>query len=1445
MSADEGYSDHPERGKSDEFFSQEEQGHVTHDMKSPFNGIVGLTEAMKMMVKDEVKKKRLTLINRAGARFCGMVEENVVSDKLARGWMKVTKEDVSLGAIVEEVVELMKFGLDGQNMPTKSDEVALENQTGWGEEGPMVKASERHVAKAVYAVVHNALKFTEKGHVICTSREEPEHVVLSVHDSGVGIPEVEWARIFEPWVRLKPGYHNKFTCNNDGESWGLGLSSAKESIEKICGGKIFVRSSEVGRGSVFEIWFPKEDNCIEGEFEKGVEGFGYWAGLSDPGDRWLVQKRGLGQLAHMLVIPHLGITGLADVLIKTEVKKPMQKQLGMIYRCGLRVVEVMSLIRDGCMAAEPLLAYHAPSGGVDLGPIVQSCHEELLRANDKRGQPMKKDTVEFINKVPKEGGLPLVKQDPHRLRRIVHQLADNALKFTAKGSVTLSAEAEGDGGVRFIVVDTGCGFTSDEKEKLNHPFYRAQPETYYGIGLGLNMVQNMCDKMGLTLAWHGKKDTGATFEVVIPAEMKQQNLSVMGEGGASVGLPSSFVVNATPLCPTPTAGPPPEKRPDKPAEGEAKAKAVVVVEEEKGEGPKENAADAPPREGDGVTPSDAKSAMSALEAKKREYEAKLMAKGGESRRMTTPIKPVASDGGEVEKLKAELAEEQRKVAEAVEAAQAAEKKAAQAAREADKAREEKVVFQKKANELDDRVRQLEREVKRKKDTSPSESPAKGVVKEDSSNADKTKIEELKQDIILLQETARCDREAATREVERLKREKEDIRRTLEELEVTSLANHIERLKSDIVGLQHELAKARNENVALHLKYSKLQSTDSRGEIARLQDEVEKLTGDLRAVREASLAGFTMGRRPQEKFGGNGSVEYFADPSKSLLAVNSTAVAGATSADPTLAHLQTATTLLQAQVSEAYRVSSELRGFSGISENFYRPTVTMEDGVEGGTLNSVHGERWGVDKHLMATDIYSGVFPADAYRYNYNYFPSPEAPKEAADGGGKGLNVMFAGGKERRASNFKSGGELMSNRGHRQAIFASSGSAAGRFNSTKTGSRKGSRQGSVVGGDGRKQSLASKYLSERKSYVSSRGRSIFLQEKICLNLMLASAEEVDLSESVCEKICFELAGLDWEEIGSKVRLAMGGENDHVIDFKVETQRKGKRFSSVSSFDITRAVAEKVSFISGGRWRGRVNPKPAVVIRIFINDDWVIVDIPVMERIDRSGGRKCVGLASPVAWAMNKQARSTMDFIGLKDTRDLIILDPFCGTGATIFERSEAKRWGIGIDAEKFQIEKLKSNSEYLSEVDVDGILGDGRRLCMRKDTVDVIISDLPFGVQWCSEDTQKLEDLYRLALPEFGRLCRDSGVMVLLTKESLVDLVMESLSSSWAVVHIRKVKLGEMPSAIVTIVSRKNAEKFSKFSGPKQRFDWESIQGRSEWAALKCNLRPPLKPIGYL
>lgn len=298
------------------------------------------------------------------------------------------------------------------------------------------------------------------------------------------------------------------------------------------------------------------------------------------------------------------------------------------------------------------------------------------------------------------------------------------------------------------------------------------------------------------------------------------------------------------------------------------------------------------------------------------------------------------------------------------------------------------------------------------------------------------------------------------------------------------------------------------------------------------------------------------------------------------------------------------------------------------------------------------------------------------------------------------------------------------------------------------------------------------------------KDIYIQEKICLNILVMRAEKIEPVGKICDKICEKLGNLDWNKIGSKVELAIGDEIDHVIDFKVETQRKGKRFAEVSSFEITAMVVEKISHVNSNfRWRARVQPKPAVVMRIFINDDFILVDLPVMGRIDQSGGRKCVGLASPVAWVMNRQARWVKENLGCENFRNLVVLDPFCGTGATIFERSEA-RWGVGVDCEKFQMEKFSENCAFLSEVGVDGILGDARRLGARKNIFDIIVCDLPFGVKWCAENWEKLEEIYRKSIAEFERVCESSGVMVS-EIDHVIDLSVSfrfcsrrSLWSSW-------------------------------------------------------------------
>jgi hypothetical protein len=59
------------------YLEQEEQGHRVHDMKSPFNGIVVLSEPLAKMSKDPEKKKQLTWVNVSGARWCKHIEATV------------------------------------------------------------------------------------------------------------------------------------------------------------------------------------------------------------------------------------------------------------------------------------------------------------------------------------------------------------------------------------------------------------------------------------------------------------------------------------------------------------------------------------------------------------------------------------------------------------------------------------------------------------------------------------------------------------------------------------------------------------------------------------------------------------------------------------------------------------------------------------------------------------------------------------------------------------------------------------------------------------------------------------------------------------------------------------------------------------------------------------------------------------------------------------------------------------------------------------------------------------------------------------------------------------------------------------------------------------------------------------------------------------------------
>ena len=92
----------------------------------------------------------------------------------------------------------------------------------------------------------NAIDAMEgKGSITLTAREEPDCVSVEVADTGKGIPKNRFGSVF------MPGYTTKE------RGWGLGLSLAKRIVEEYHHGRIFVKNSEIGRGTTFRVELKK------------------------------------------------------------------------------------------------------------------------------------------------------------------------------------------------------------------------------------------------------------------------------------------------------------------------------------------------------------------------------------------------------------------------------------------------------------------------------------------------------------------------------------------------------------------------------------------------------------------------------------------------------------------------------------------------------------------------------------------------------------------------------------------------------------------------------------------------------------------------------------------------------------------------------------------------------------------------------------------------------------------------------------------------------------------------------------------------------------------------------------------------------------------------------------------------------------------------------------
>ena len=165
-----------------------------------------------------------------------------------------------------------------------------------------------------------------------------------------------------------------------------------------------------------------------------------------------------------------------------------------------------------------------------LNQLTDEVFSSFWRAADEKG-------IKLVNNTE---DVPTVMIDGHRFRQVLFNLIGNAVKFTKRGSVTVSASYAGET-LDVSVSDTGCGIAADMLTHILDPFVQVQDPTHAadragGTGLGLSICKRLVDAMGGELYVESELGKGSTFRARIPGVSKVESGGVESGGVESGGV---------------------------------------------------------------------------------------------------------------------------------------------------------------------------------------------------------------------------------------------------------------------------------------------------------------------------------------------------------------------------------------------------------------------------------------------------------------------------------------------------------------------------------------------------------------------------------------------------------------------------------------------------------------------------------------------------------------------------------------------------------------------------------------------------------------------------------------------------------------------------------------------------------------------------------------------
>ncbi|ADL00662.1 ATP-binding protein [Brevundimonas subvibrioides] len=217
---------------------------VSHEIRTPMNAVISAANLLRRTRLDREQREHVSMLLDAGDVLVGLLNDVLDFSKIEAGKMQLEAQDIDLRDKIGSLIRLWepKASANGVRLKVLIDDAAPAR----------IRTDPLRLQQMLFNLLSNAVKFTEDGTISIAVdwRAEDGRLIVSVADTGCGIPADRLAHIFDSFEQVDAGTTRKYGGT------GLGLAISRR-LAEIMGGRLTAESVE-GEGSVFTLSLPVE-----------------------------------------------------------------------------------------------------------------------------------------------------------------------------------------------------------------------------------------------------------------------------------------------------------------------------------------------------------------------------------------------------------------------------------------------------------------------------------------------------------------------------------------------------------------------------------------------------------------------------------------------------------------------------------------------------------------------------------------------------------------------------------------------------------------------------------------------------------------------------------------------------------------------------------------------------------------------------------------------------------------------------------------------------------------------------------------------------------------------------------------------------------------------------------------------------------------------------------